>query len=191
MATVVIANQAQPSVQINESDNSINILNNQPVIEVVSQGVQGIPGLGVPAGGTTGQALIKKTDTNYDTEWATIGNNVTAVAGQTISALKIVYTDPATSKILYADKDTPITVNSLFGVTTQSGILNDEINVVTFGVIEDSSWAWNMAGNINLFLGSNGSIVQGAPVGNIVVKIGYAISAISIMVRVGEPVLTA
>ncbi len=190
MASIVIFNE-QPSIQINESDNSINILNNQPVIEIVSQGAQGIPGLGFPAGGTTGQALIKKSDTNYDTEWATIGNNVTAVAGQTISALKIVYTDPATSKILYADKDIPATVNSLFGVTTQSGILDDEINIVTFGVIEDSSWAWNMAGNINLFLGSNGTIVQGAPIGDIVVKIGYAISETSIMVRFGEPVLTA
>ena len=190
MASIVIFNQ-QPSIQINESDDSLNILNNQPVIEVVSQGAQGIPGLGFPAGGLTGQALIKKTDTNYDTEWATIGNNVVAIAGQTISALKIVYNDPATSKILYADKDIPSTVNSLLGIARDSGNIDNEIIVVPFGILQDSNWSWNMSGDINLFLGNNGNITQGVTVGAIITKIGYAISPTEIMIRIGEPILTA
>lgn len=33
------------------------------------QGAQGAAGVGVPAGGTTGQVLEKKSDTDYDTEW--------------------------------------------------------------------------------------------------------------------------
>ena len=33
-------------------------------------GAQGVPGVGVPSGGTTGQILKKRSDTNYDTEWA-------------------------------------------------------------------------------------------------------------------------
>lgn len=37
------------------------------------QGEQGETGNGVPTGGTTGQVLKKKSDTNYDTEWGTGG----------------------------------------------------------------------------------------------------------------------
>jgi len=35
----------------------------------MTSGVQGDPGVGVPAGGTTGQVLAKNSGTNYDTEW--------------------------------------------------------------------------------------------------------------------------
>jgi hypothetical protein len=44
-------------------------------------------GPGVPAGGTTGQALVKATDTDYDTEWSSVsgvgGGAVDSVNGQT------------------------------------------------------------------------------------------------------------
>lgn len=33
-------------------------------------GKRGLPGVGVPVGGTTGQVLTKKSNTNHDTEWA-------------------------------------------------------------------------------------------------------------------------
>lgn len=36
-------------------------------------GPPGPPGPGVPTGGTTGQMLVKATDTDYDTEWAAPG----------------------------------------------------------------------------------------------------------------------
>lgn len=36
-----------------------------------TNGADGAPGVGVPTGGTTGQVLVKKTSTNYDTEWQT------------------------------------------------------------------------------------------------------------------------
>lgn len=42
------------------------------------QGTQGIPGPGVPVGGANGQALVKKSATDYDTQWAT-----PAVSGST------------------------------------------------------------------------------------------------------------
>lgn len=36
-----------------------------------TNGTNGADGVGVPTGGTTGQVLRKKTNSNYDTEWAT------------------------------------------------------------------------------------------------------------------------
>ncbi len=40
---------------------------------VITVGASGPQGVGVPAGGTTGQVLAKASGTNYDTEWVTGG----------------------------------------------------------------------------------------------------------------------
>lgn len=40
----------------------------------VTNGQQGQTGEGVPAGGTTGQVLAKKSGTDYDTEWKSLGS---------------------------------------------------------------------------------------------------------------------
>lgn len=178
-------------IEISSSGNVLEIVNNEIIINVSQTGS---PGVGVPAGGTTGQALVKASDTNYDTEWVDVKGSsvdVVAIAGQTVSALKIVYIDPVTSKILYADKNDLSTISTILGVTTQAGSLDDNINVVTSGVISDSNWNWNMAGNLNLFLGANGAIVQGVPVGAVSVRIGNAMSTTEILVRIGESILTA
>lgn len=39
-------------------------------------GEDGAPGVGVPTGGTAGQALVKTSGTDYDTEWADAGSGV-------------------------------------------------------------------------------------------------------------------
>jgi hypothetical protein len=52
------------------------------------QGAAGADGVGVPAGGTTGQALVKKSGTDYDTEWGAAGAQIddTATTGDTDKA---------------------------------------------------------------------------------------------------------
>ena len=44
------------------------------------QGEKGDPGIGIPVGGTTGQVLKKKSNTDYDTEWADGTGGSTGVA---------------------------------------------------------------------------------------------------------------
>lgn len=69
------------------------------VVEVASSGVtveissnRGLQGIGVPAGGTTGQVLAKKTGTDYDTEWKADSAPVTSVDGRTgVVVLSSVY----------------------------------------------------------------------------------------------------
>ena len=41
-----------------------------------AKGDDGAPGVGVVEGGTTGQALIKKSDDDYDTEWGDAGGGL-------------------------------------------------------------------------------------------------------------------
>ena len=63
-AMIVITVDSAPSVAIEQSPSVL--------IEQLSNGPQGVPGPGVPSGGTTDQVLIKKTDSNYDTEWKSL-----------------------------------------------------------------------------------------------------------------------
>ena len=85
---------------------------NENQIEVITVGMQGPPGVdgqGVPTGGTTGQALIKASDENYDAEWATLGGTgtVTSVAMTVPTGLQVT--------------GSPITVAGTLGVSLASG----------------------------------------------------------------------
>ncbi len=57
-------------------------------IRVAGIGSDGKDGVGVVAGGTTGQVLIKKTDTDYDTEWASLPSidSTLSIEGQAADA---------------------------------------------------------------------------------------------------------
>lgn len=57
-------------------------------------GPRGIPGVGVPTGGTAGQVLIKDTATDFDTSWQTINTGIvdSVVAGNNID---VDNTDPS------------------------------------------------------------------------------------------------
>jgi hypothetical protein len=48
-----------------------------------TNGTNGTNGQGVPTGGTTGQALVKKSGTDYDTQWQAITTGVSSVDGLT------------------------------------------------------------------------------------------------------------
>ena len=56
---------------------------------IATNGLQGADGIGVPAGGDEGQALVKTNDTDYQTQWAFIDKlhiNVINNTGATIPA---------------------------------------------------------------------------------------------------------
>jgi len=62
----------------------------QPVAELVisTSGLQGLPGEGLPAGGATGQLLIKLSPTNFDTGWTDPpGGAVTTAVNDTLGGL--------------------------------------------------------------------------------------------------------
>lgn len=50
--------------------NSVTIVQKEiQTMTVASPGIQGIPGKGIPAGGTVGQMLVKSSGDDFDTEW--------------------------------------------------------------------------------------------------------------------------
>ena len=61
-------------------DRNLVVINQGNVVEVAALGAQGI---GVPTGGTTGQALVKTSATDYATAWSSIWEDDQVVlAGQ-------------------------------------------------------------------------------------------------------------
>lgn len=46
---------------------TVNFIQEEPLQVIFT--TNGLPGIGIPAGGTTGQILAKVSDTSYDTEW--------------------------------------------------------------------------------------------------------------------------
>lgn len=63
-APLGISPDEEPKVIIQKSSNGY--------VSQGKDGVSGKDGIGVVAGGTTGQALVKKSNTDYDTEWKTV-----------------------------------------------------------------------------------------------------------------------
>ena len=111
-----------------------------------------------------------------------------ATAGETLSALRIVYVNRSTGKVRYADKDTAVHSHSVIGLTTEAVNLDEQVDIQTLGVVTDNSWSWNMSGDTSLYLGTNGALTQTPPTSGFSMKVGFAMSATKIYVRIETPV---
>lgn len=86
---------------------------------ILLQGPPGPPGVGVPPGGTTGQALTKLSDRDYDTGWRTpIGGS----GGGTVQSVNLVLPDNAGNVQLTpenvgaVDEDEELTILEIVGM---------------------------------------------------------------------------
>lgn len=110
---------------------------------VRAKGTQGDPGQGVPAGGTTGQVLRKKSDDNYDTEWANGGGGASALDDLT----DVDITSPASGDGLLYDGSK--WVNGAVAIPDQiealedAGAVNKFNNTGTTQVLHGVTWTVN------------------------------------------------
>ena len=81
-------------------------------------GAQGPAGEGVPSGGTTGQILRKKSNTNYDTEWHTVDPTEIVFTGTMAQYEAVADTIPDGSLICITDSSS--TLNALRNIGIQS-----------------------------------------------------------------------
>ena len=71
-------------INVNQDNTEFNVRNVETEITIQSIGLKGVDGVGVPAGGGTGQVLAKNSSTDYDTEWVdVVPDAVSSVNGQT------------------------------------------------------------------------------------------------------------
>lgn len=116
---------------------------------VRAKGTQGDPGEGVPAGGTTGQVLRKKSDDNYDTEWANGGGGASALDDLT----DVDITSPANGNLLQyngasQEWENNSAVPDAIEVLEQTGAVNELPNNGTSAVVAGITWTKNADGTV-------------------------------------------
>lgn len=171
MTQVVNADIPQPVV----SANARSVVVSTPTMTVVAKqevpryvvAVRGVPGgngsQGVP--GPAGNAAVAR------------------LAGETISALRVVYETAGEVFLLdYRDEDH---IDLLLGVTLTAGVAGAPINVQRLMDITDASWNWTLG---RVYLGANGTLTQTPPADGYDVLIGYAVSPTRLTLNLQDPI---
>jgi len=170
----LVSSQIDRSAPVIVSDDRAEVVNvvNASAVQAVTekphiyaaggnQGPQGIQG--VP-GGTAGQILQ-------------------ATAGEVLGGHRAIFIDGGSAH--YAEPAQP-SASRVAGITLGAAAENDLIDYQTAGEIVEPSWSL-VDGPV--YLGPAGTLTQASPASGVCVEIGVAISATTIIVRIGPPIL--
>ncbi|SDJ61660.1 hypothetical protein [Pseudomonas indica] len=136
----------------------------QPVVELLTLGEQGPPG---PAGEPGPEG----------------GTSLQRLAGEVLSALRVVYELDGVVRIL--DYRDAAHIDLLLGITLTAADPGIPVNVQRTGVIEDNSWTWTPG---PVWLGTNGDLTQIPPADGYDVLLGAAMSATRITLDLQPPI---
>ena len=126
-------------------------------------GNNGNDGQGVPTGGTTGQALIKNSNTNYDTTWTTLSTTPSGNAGGDLTGT---YPNPILSSVGTAGTYTQVTTDSKGRVTAGSNVVSVKEKLLTA--------LTNMVGPTNAIPAADTSLVSSTSTSAITGAVVYA-----------------
>lgn len=112
--------------------------------------------------------------------------DTTLVASTSLSALRCITTD-GSGLAKYATPDS--LANALvIGISTTAANTGENITIKTSGQLTDANWSWTKGA---IYLGSNGTLTQTAPAGgNIIVHVGKAITATTIIIDIDTIITT-
>lgn len=162
----VIVRLSTQGVVVGESPRALVVLPSTPKTIVVAVGHQGPSGIQGPIGPAGGQAISR-------------------VAGQTISALRVVY-EGESGAVHPLDPTDEAHIFSLLGVTLTAADAGLPVNVQRSGVVDDSSWHW--APGQRVYLGVNGALTVEPAEEGFHVLIGTALSPTRLLLNLQDPV---
>lgn len=110
---------------------------------------------------------------------------IVRAAGQTISALRIVYESQQLARLVDPSSQS---VFQALGLALTSGSTGAQITIQTQGFVDDSSWSWTEG---HVWCGANGILTQTPPTSGWDFIIGFATSATRLYIDLNEPVLLA
>ena len=131
------------------------------LVEQGGQGPPGPPGVPGPAGGSALQRL----------------------AGETLSALRLVY--ELDGEVFALDSGDADHIDMLLGITLTAAAAGEPVNVQRYGVIYDAGWSWTPG---RVWLGVDGRLTQTPPADGFDVLIGSATSATRITLNLTDPI---
>lgn len=111
------------------------------------------------------------------------------LAGESISALKAVYVDSTNGKLFLCDSSDADSSLGFIGISTNSGGVDSAILVAYNGLMEDSSWTWDISIGYHLYLAAGGAITQMAPVSGVSYVIGTVVSGTKILINPMSPII--
>lgn len=110
----------------------------------------------------------------------------TFTAGETISALKLVYLS-ASNTIKTALPSSTYGEATAIGVAINGASTGGSVDVQLFGVMNDPSFGF--AANALLFLSTSGSIVSTAPSSTFLTRVGYGLGSGAIFLNLEKPIV--
>lgn len=111
------------------------------------------------------------------------GSAFARVAGETISALRVVY--EIDGRVFYLDAGDAEHIDLLLGITLTAAGTGETVNVQRSGAIDDAAWSWQPG---RVWLGSDGSLTQTPPADGFAVLIGAAVSATRITLNIQDAI---
>jgi hypothetical protein len=111
--------------------------------------------------------------------------SITRIAGETISALKVVFESQA--KAYLVDPSTESVLQAL-GVSLTTGSADAELVIQTQGFIDDLAWSWTEG---LVWCGPGGVLTQVPPIDGWDFVIGFATSPTRLYIDLNVPVLLA
>jgi hypothetical protein len=153
--------QAVETLEITEAE---VITDQQQVVEIITscaQGPAGPAGVPGPAGGSAFQR----------------------VAGETISALRVLY--ELGGAVFALDYRAADYIDFILGISLTAADPGQPLNVQRSGALEDSGWNWAPG---RIWLGANGALTQTPPADGFDVLIGAAVSATRITLNITDPI---
>lgn len=106
------------------------------------------------------------------------------IASENISALKIVYLN-STTTCAKSDNSSHSSATSC-GIAINAGNIGDTIKILSFGVVEDSSFIFGI--NEPIYLSVDGEITATPPSSGYLVKIGYGLGSGAIFIKIEKPI---
>jgi hypothetical protein len=131
---------------------------------VVAAGRQGLPGPRGQPGPSGGSAVQRQ-------------------AGETISALRLVY--ELDGVVRYLDHEDAEHINLALGLSLASGDAGTEVDVQLSGSVDESTWSWSPG---PVWLGAQGFLTQLPPDDGFLLYVGTAVSPTRLILNIDQPV---
>lgn len=111
------------------------------------------------------------------------------IAGEDVSALRVVRYAEGTHRVLYA-RPPEVEARCPLGVTVTGVLAGEEVTVRRDGELTDGSWTWTPGAPV--LLGAAGALTQTQPPSQpYLVVIGIAITATTIVINISPALVTA
>lgn len=106
-----------------------------------------------------------------------------------IGGQRVVYIDH-NGDVQYASNDLVMSMNTVFGMTTEAAVAGSTINILKIGFVEEPSWSFTLGQPV--FLGMNGTITQTPPTNTAFsLIVGFPVTPTKLFVSFREPISLA